>query len=118
MNPKDILGMKKPSLSAIPFPAVYAVGRAMADGERKYGRFNWRDNKVNSDVYVDAAMRHLLAWNDGEEVAEDSGAHHLAHAAACLMILLDAQYTDSMNDQRPTTNTGNVAKYIKENTDA
>ncbi len=116
MNPKDIIGQTKPSLSAIPFPAVYAVGRAMQDGEKKYGRFNWREHNVNSDVYIDAAMRHLLAWNDGEDVAEDSGCNHLAHAAACLMILIDADFTDSMNDQRPTVKTGNIARYIKENT--
>lgn len=73
----------------------------MADGARKYGPYNWRGNAVVARIYIDAAMRHLLAWLEGEETAEDSGVHHLGHAMACCAILLDAQETGNLIDDRP-----------------
>lgn len=100
-NPKDLLGVKKPpTLSVIPSTALVHFGQAMQNGAEKYGAFNWREHAVESDVYVDAAMRHIMAWQDCEEFAEDSGVHHLGHAMACLGILLDAQETGNLLDLR------------------
>ena len=76
------------------------LGKAMADGEAKYGRFNWRDRSITASVYYDAMMRHMLAYWDGENVASDSGAHHLGHVMACCAILLDAARTGSLDDDR------------------
>jgi hypothetical protein len=42
-----------------------------------------------------------MAWFNGEECAQDSGVHHLAHAMACLAILLDAKTCGKLNDDRP-----------------
>lgn len=71
------------------------------DGADKYGPYNWRDNAVIASIYVDAATRHLTAWLEGEELAADSEVHHLGHAIACLAILLDAQETGNLVDDRP-----------------
>lgn len=100
-NPKDAIAAKKPDLSLVPPALTIATSKAMEDGARKYGPYNWRDKKVRARVYVAAAQRHLLAWLDGEETATDSGAHHLGHAAACLGILLDAQAGGHLEDDRP-----------------
>lgn len=100
-NPKTVLGTAKPGVSAIPPSALIYLGRAMEDGRRKYGLMNWREKRVSSSVYYDAAMRHLMSWWDGETVASDSGVHHLAHAMACLAIVLDASFTGNLNDDRP-----------------
>lgn len=99
-NPKTAIGRSKPPLCAIPPVALLHLGAAMADGERKYGRFNWRDNAVTSSVYYDAMQRHLMAWWDGERCAADSGQHHLAHVMACCSILLDAEANGTLNDDR------------------
>lgn len=100
-NPKDLLGVKKvPTLSVIPSTALVYMGRAMQNGADKYGPFNWRQHPVQSGIYVDACLRHLSAWVDGEEDADDSGVHHLGHAMACLGILLDAQEVGNLIDQR------------------
>jgi hypothetical protein len=78
------------------------VAMAFKDGAAKYGPANWREKAVSATTYIDAAERHIRQWFDGgEEEAEDSGVHHLAHAAACLMILLDAQVAGKLNDNRP-----------------
>jgi broad-specificity NMP kinase len=74
---------------------------AMMDGAKKYGPYNWRDKKVQADIYVDAALRHLMDWFEGQECASDSHVHHLGHALACCAILLDAQANDSLIDNRP-----------------
>jgi hypothetical protein len=102
VNPKDLLGLKKPPLDLIPPAFEIHVAMAMKDGAKKYSPFNWRGNKVRARVYVGAAKRHIAAWLDGEELAPDSGVHHLAHAAACMAILLDAQETGNLEDDRPT----------------
>ncbi len=101
-NPKTVMGLAKPSLAAIPPTALIHLANAMADGVKKYGRMNWRDKKITASTYYDAAMRHLLAWYDGEDHARDSGAHHLAHAMACCMIALDAMECGMLNDDRPS----------------
>lgn len=99
-NPKDIVGSSKPDLSLIPATAVVHVAGPMQDGAVKYGPGNWRESPVEARTYAAAAMRHIVSWLDGQEHADDSGHHHLAHAAAGLMILLDAQLNDKMVDNR------------------
>jgi hypothetical protein len=99
-NPKDLLGAKKVPLGQVPAIAIAHEACAMLDGDLKYGYRNWRAKKVQARIYVDAAIRHLYAWLEGEEKAEDSGVHHLGHARACLGILLDAQANGTMIDDR------------------
>lgn len=111
-NPKDLLGTDKVPLSRIPPVAILHEGMAMGNGGDKYGSYNWRGNAVQADIYIDAALRHILAWFDGEEVASDSGVHHLGHARASLGILLDAQATGNLIDNRPKG--GTAAKLLDE----
>jgi len=102
-NPKDLLGRHKVSITKLPAVAMLHGAAAMADGAAKYGPFNWRDKPVVASIYVDACLRHLDAWFDGEEEAADSQVHHLGHAIGCLAILLDAQETRNLIDDRPIT---------------
>lgn len=87
------------------FSAVSAIADAheacaMMDGEWKYGFRNWRAKKVRARVYIAAALRHLLAYSDMEDYADDSGVHHLGHGRACMGILLDAMETGNLIDDR------------------
>lgn len=100
-NPKDRLGLKKVQLNLVPPSSIIYQALAMEDGARKYGPYNWRANKVIASIYVAAAMRHLQAWFDGEEVAPDSQKPHLGHVLACLGILVDAKETGNLVDDRP-----------------
>lgn len=112
-NPKTRFGMLKVPLGLIPATAKAHVASAFRDGAIKYGPANWRTSKVSASVYLNAAHRHIDLWQDGEEIAEDSGVHHLAHAAACLMIILDAQANGALNDDRPPAAvTGEVLKAL------
>lgn len=111
-NPKDLLGQKKISITKLPAIAVLHGAHAMMDGAKKYGPYNWRAKQVIASIYIDACKRHLDAWFEGEETAEDSKVHHLGHAIACLGILLDAQETGNLIDDRPVTDT-NKDVYVK-----
>ncbi len=111
-NPKDILGAKKVSFTKVPPIAIAHMAMAMMDGAGKYGPYNWRSKKVIASIYVDAAIRHLLGWFEGEEYADDSKVHHLGHAAACSGILLDALNTGNLVDDRPVVG-DSTDRYVK-----
>lgn len=92
------LGMKsdhgKPILGAIPPHAELAVGRVLTFGAEKYARGNWDHVADHENRYMDAALRHLNAHRRGELVDGESGESHLAHAACCILFLLDKQERD------------------------
>jgi hypothetical protein len=111
-NPKTLLGMLKPSISKAPASAVLYMALAFMDGARKYGPFNWRKKAVPASIYIDACKRHLDAWYDGEEYAEDSKLPHLAHALACIGIIVDAKECGVLLDDRPPP--GAYSRLLKE----
>jgi len=112
-NPKTLVGrLKVAMLSVIPPAALVYLGLAMQDGAKKYGPYNWRETKIETMVYIDAAMRHLMEWSDGQEVAEDSGVPHLAHAMATIAILVDAIENDSVIETRPKVRKEAVSKLL------
>ena len=100
INLKTIAGANKLKTSPVPPIAILALGAAMQDGANKYGRFNWRTSEVTASVFFDAMMRHLLMWYAGEDKAQDSKVHHLAHLMAGAAILLDATQTGVLIDDR------------------
>lgn len=112
-NPKTRFGVAKPPLALIPAPAMLQMAEAFRDGAAKYGAANWRKDPVSASTYINAALRHIVAWYDGEEVAQDSRVHHLGHAAACLAIILDAQLCGTLlNDRPPPAPTGDIIKVL------
>ena len=100
-NPKDAVGVRKAPLSTVPAGVMLEVGLAMLEGARKYGRHNYRAIGVRASVYYDAAMRHLIAWWEGEDIDPDSGLSHITKALACLAVLRDAQHQSKCEDDRP-----------------
>ena len=99
-NPKDLLGAKKVPFTCFPAAGQIHGSMAMEDGEFKYGFMNWREHPVKARIYIDAKKRHIAAWEDGEETAQDSLVHHLGHVIACAAILLDAQEVGNLLDDR------------------
>lgn len=101
INPKDLIGVKKPDLTLVPPAGMLWESQAMMDGAAKYGPYNWRSNPVFLRVYIAAAMRHLQQLLDGEDFDPKSGVHHVGHARACLGIIADAAETGNLKDDRP-----------------
>jgi hypothetical protein len=113
-NPKTQYGLTKPGIHAVPPLAILAIGQVMAFGASKYGLTNWRHDPVTASTYYNAAMRHLMAWWDGQDLDIESGQNHLAMAAANLCILLDAESGPWLLDDRPIE--GYTNEFISDNT--
>jgi hypothetical protein len=103
-NPKDAVGIKKAPMSTVSSLVLQEVGVAMLEGARKYGRHNYRVAGVRASVYHDAAMRHLNAYWEGQDVDPDSGLSHITKAIAGLIVLRDAQINSKFTDDRPPVN--------------
>lgn len=100
-NPKDLLGTNKLPLHLWPSTATALGCIALLNGALKYGRTNWRVSGVRATVYLDAAMRHITAYLEGEEVDPDDGVPHLGAALASLAIVADAMFAGTLEDDRP-----------------
>ncbi|WP_324730993.1 dATP/dGTP diphosphohydrolase domain-containing protein [Pseudomonas paeninsulae] len=99
-NPKDLVGSGKLPIHLWPATATALGSLGLLDGMMKYGRSNFRAVGVRASIYFDAANRHLNAWFEGENADPDSGLPHLAHALACLAIIVDAEAAGKLTDDR------------------
>lgn len=96
---KDAIGdMSKPRLSLIPKSALYEMGKAYTWGEKHYGSHNWRGLKIT--FLLDAAMRHISEFNDGENYDERTGCHHLGNAMANLSMAIEIFNENKEADDR------------------
>jgi len=99
-DPKGHAGSLKTPLGLIPPSAMEQVAWAHKLGADKYGPWNWRETGVCASTYVNAIMRHLNAWRDGEDLDPESGFSHLAHIACSCNILMDAAAVGKLQDDR------------------
>lgn len=76
----------KPDLSIVPLALETACARAFEFGANKYGRNNYRHGLKYTRL-IAAALRHIKAWNEVEDLDLESGLSHLDHAIACLAML-------------------------------
>lgn len=90
---------KKPDLSLIPYIALVKEAEALMVGEKKYGRYNYTKGHKASQL-ISAAIRHLSAWNEGQEFDAEDGQHHLGAARACLAMALRQQELGTLVDDR------------------
>jgi hypothetical protein len=79
--------------------ALLQTAAVLKFGADKYHAHNWRDGFAWSRPLA-AAMRHIMAYNDGEDKDPESGLSHLAHAACCIMFLLEFEKTHPELDDR------------------
>jgi hypothetical protein len=100
-NPKDVIGQTKLPMGLVPDSMTAYASLAFLEGALKYGRYNWRAAGVRSSVYRDALDRHLSRWWNGEDVDPDTLVPHLASALACIAIILDADLSGKLTDDRP-----------------
>lgn len=86
----------KPPITLLPLRALWEAARVMGFGATKYARHNWLGGIAYSRL-ADAAMRHIIQFTDGKDNDDEpdangnpgSGLSHLAHAACCVLMLLE-----------------------------
>lgn len=89
----------KTQLDLFPHEALEEIGKVFTYGAAKYSRMNWRLGMDWSRLYG-ALLRHLNAWNSGEDKDPESGLPHLAHAGCCVTMLLASQISNLGTDDR------------------
>jgi len=114
-NPKDALGTNKIAMHTVPPRVLLEIALAMTEGGRKYGTYNYRKAGVRASIYYDAAMRHLMAWWEGEDVDPDSGLSHIIKGIASLVVLRDSMCSGNWADDRPIRlpDGANISEYNK-----
>jgi hypothetical protein len=90
----------KAKLSLIPMVTLYDEARVWEYGMAKYKAWNWAKGMAWSIPY-ECALRHLAAWQAGEELDSESGLPHLAHAMCNLRMLTLYASTYKEGDDRP-----------------
>jgi hypothetical protein len=89
----------KAPMSLLSREALEQTALVLAFGADKYAAHNWRKGFQWSRP-LSAAMRHLLAFQDGEDRDPESGLSHLAHAMCCIMFVLEFEKTHKELDDR------------------
>jgi hypothetical protein len=90
----------KPDMSLIPLCTMEDEARVWMYGKNKYAAWNWAKGMPWS-VPLACLLRHLGAWQRGEEVDLESGLPHLAHAMCNLRMLTLYAKTYPEGDDRP-----------------
>jgi hypothetical protein len=89
----------KPKISLIPSEAIIEMAKAFTYGASKYSEHNFKLG-IKYSRLLDAAMRHLLAFNSGEDIDFESKNNHLGHALASIAMLTYMTYNKKDMDDR------------------
>ena len=100
---------EKPKLYLLPPKSIIEIGKVLTYGAEKYDAENWRKVDDLQNRYTSAALRHIFAHIDGEEVDEETGLSHLAHAMCCLLFKLEDELLGKGEEER--TREADTGKY-------
>ena len=90
---------EKTRLELIPVSGIEGIGRAMTFGSKKYEDHNWTKG-FNYSRLIGSAMRHLNAYNEGQDKDPESGLSHLDHLGACVVMLIAHEVEGLGTDDR------------------
>lgn len=94
----------KARMDLLPVKPLRAISEVLAFGANKYPDpiardYNWRRGFAFSRIYG-AALRHLTAWWDGEDLDPETGLPHLSHAGCDILFLLEFVLSGTGDDDR------------------
>ena len=87
---KELVINNKPKtkFSLLPQAAMKEVADVLTMGAEKYDEYNFSKGAKDT-TYIDAALRHINTYLMNEDIDLESKKHHLAHAAADILMTLD-----------------------------
>lgn len=89
----------KPSFDLIPLLALEDCAQVFGYGKNKYASWNWAKGMAWSAPFA-CLLRHLSAWQRGEDIDPESGLPHLGHAMCNLVMLTTFARTYPEGDDR------------------
>jgi hypothetical protein len=89
----------KSRVDLIPSKPLIGAGHVLAFGARKYKPHNWRLGLLWSDTLA-SAMRHLLAFADGEDTDPETGLPHIDQALCQVLFQSEYYHTETGIDDR------------------
>ena len=89
----------KPRLDLLSRVALEGCADVLGFGARKYAEDNWRKGMAWRRL-IRAALAHLTAFADGENLDRESGLPHIDHLACCAMFLSEYQKRKLGTDDR------------------
>jgi hypothetical protein len=98
MNGRKFDG-EKPKMYLLPPKALIEVARVLTFGANKYDENNWKKLDNLQNRYTGASLRHIFAHMDGEELDNETGLDHLAHAICCLLFKLEAKLNGTKSEE-------------------
>lgn len=101
----------RPSL--IPVEAMQGIAEVLEFGARKYARDNWKEVYNAEQRYLDALIRHLWAYQSGEDLDPESGLHHMKHIGCCVSFLLYFIEQKRLGQMAPPENDEDLAEYFE-----
>ena len=78
----------KPPLAKTPLALIEGVAQVMEYGHKKYGDYNNYKKGMEVSRNLSCALRHIYAYQNGQDTDKESGRNHLEHAAARLGFVL------------------------------
>lgn len=79
----------KTQWSLLPWEGLEDIVRILMLGAKKYAPENWKYVPNARERYINALLRHFIAWSFlGERYDPESGYSHLAHTGCCLLFLM------------------------------
>lgn len=72
----------------IPIQSIIEEAKVLYLGAKKYKVNNWKNVNNARERYLNAGLRHLHAYANGEKIDQDLKTLHLANAKACLSFLI------------------------------
>ena len=106
MDTIPVVGMKydadKPKFSLLKADALMELVKVLTFGAKKYSPDNWKMLPDSQGRYFDAAQRHMWQWKQGEKLDSESGYHHLAHAMASLMFIMQMDIENELDKKSST----------------
>lgn len=89
----------KVRMDLLPVYPLQEVAKVLTFGATKYAPNRWRKGMEWNRLYG-AVLRHITAWQDGQNNDPETGLSHLAHAITDLMFLLEYSRTGAGVDDR------------------
>ena len=101
---KDAELDKQSRIDLLPLGVLLEVGQVARMGAEKYGERNIDTavlkGLVNNGSFLGAALRHIIAWSEREDIDKESGLSHIVHAIWNLMMLAKFNKSGLIKDDR------------------